>query len=135
MKKREKSVFNLTLFIDTNVDATKIVVFAGNKILKAKEWRGGGDLSETLLSRINKLLGDLKLKLSNLNQIAVFSGPGSYTGLRIGITVANFLAWSLNIPIVAAETVNNELFIIQDRTQAFILPKYLKSPHITKPKI
>lgn len=56
--------------------------------------------SQELLPKINKLLESHKVKLSNLKAIAVFQGPGSYTGLRVGISVANALAWSLDIPVV-----------------------------------
>ena len=41
-----------------------------------------------------------KIKLADIDAIAVYQGPGSYTGLRVGISVANAMAWALNIPVV-----------------------------------
>ncbi|MCY7780979.1 tRNA (adenosine(37)-N6)-threonylcarbamoyltransferase complex dimerization subunit type 1 TsaB [Bacillus haynesii] len=48
---------------------------------------------------IDELLKECGLEPSDLTQIAVAKGPGSYTGVRIGVTIAKTLAWSLNIPI------------------------------------
>ncbi|MDE1454155.1 tRNA threonylcarbamoyladenosine biosynthesis protein TsaB [Bacillus paralicheniformis] len=48
---------------------------------------------------IDELLKECGLKPSDLTQIAVAKGPGSYTGVRIGVTIAKTLAWSLNIPV------------------------------------
>jgi len=134
MKKGEKSASDLTLFIDTSCQATKIAIFANGKMLVAKEWNGKDDLSEILLIKIDALLNELKVVLKDLCQIAVNPGPGSYTGLRIGITVANFLAWSHNVPVIAAEIKNNRL-IKKNNFKKFILPNYQKCPHITKPKV
>ncbi|MBD1383159.1 tRNA (adenosine(37)-N6)-threonylcarbamoyltransferase complex dimerization subunit type 1 TsaB [Metabacillus arenae] len=49
---------------------------------------------------IDQLLTDCDLKPKDLEKIIVAKGPGSYTGVRIGVTIAKTLAWSLNIPIV-----------------------------------
>ncbi|MCY8094415.1 tRNA (adenosine(37)-N6)-threonylcarbamoyltransferase complex dimerization subunit type 1 TsaB [Bacillus haynesii] len=48
---------------------------------------------------IDELLKECGLEPNDLTQIAVAKGPGSYTGVRIGVTIAKTLAWSLNIPI------------------------------------
>lgn len=122
------------LYLDTLGDGTEIGIFIKDKMLASKKWNGKADLSETLLVRIEELLKHCKLKLSDLNQITVNPGPGSYTGLRIGITVANFLAWSLKIPIVAARICNKKLTITGVKNRQFILPKYQRPADITKPK-
>lgn len=56
--------------------------------------------SEDLLPAIDKLLQSAAVTVHDLRAIAVHVGPGSYTGVRIGITVANTLAWLLDIPII-----------------------------------
>lgn len=56
--------------------------------------------SETLVPLIDKLLKDTNLKLSEVNLIACDIGPGSFTGIRIGISTVKAIAQSLNIPIV-----------------------------------
>lgn len=56
--------------------------------------------SDDLLIAIDGILKNKKITLNNIKTILVNQGPGSYTGVRLGITMANTLAWSLNIPVV-----------------------------------
>lgn len=65
-------------------------------------WEAGHQLSVQLLSKIEKLLHDNKTTWQDLSGIVVYSGPGSYTGLRIGITVANTIAYAQKVPISGA---------------------------------
>lgn len=55
--------------------------------------------SQTLLPLIVKLLKKEKVAFADLSEIKVARGPGSYTGLRVGVSVANVLGYSLNIPV------------------------------------
>ena len=55
--------------------------------------------SQILLILIDKLLSEHNLKISDINEIKVNLGPGSFTGLRVGIAVANTLGFTLKIPI------------------------------------
>lgn len=55
--------------------------------------------SDDILVSINDILSKNGVKLSDLTAILVNRGPGSFTGVRVGVTVANTLAWSLNIPV------------------------------------
>jgi tRNA threonylcarbamoyladenosine biosynthesis protein TsaB len=57
------------------------------------------DQSSDLLCLINLLLEEQNAKLKDLKSIYVNLGPGSFTGIRAGVAVANTLAWSLNIPV------------------------------------
>ncbi|MFN2748035.1 MULTISPECIES: tRNA (adenosine(37)-N6)-threonylcarbamoyltransferase complex dimerization subunit type 1 TsaB [Bacillus] len=53
---------------------------------------------------IDELLKECGLEPGNLSKIVVAKGPGSYTGVRIGVTIAKTLAWSLNIPVAAVSS-------------------------------
>lgn len=55
--------------------------------------------SQVLLPLISKLLDREKMKLKDLQGIEVETGPGSFTGLRVGVSVANALGFSLGIPV------------------------------------
>lgn len=71
--------------------------------------------SERLLPSIQHLLQETNIPLNDIGGVAVTRGPGSYTGVRIGVTTAKVLAWALNIPLVgvsslAALAVNGERF-------------------------
>ena len=56
--------------------------------------------SEDLLVFLDKILKDKKLKIGDIDAILVNIGPGSFTGVRVGVTVANTLSWSLEIPVL-----------------------------------
>lgn len=55
--------------------------------------------SQVLLGLIQKILKNNKLEFSDLKGIEVKTGPGSYTGLKVGVSVANALGFSLGIPV------------------------------------
>lgn len=65
-----------------------------------KSWMAHRQLAEGLLTVITGLLEGNSKRLSDVQAIVVFKGPGSFTGLRIGLTVANALADSHGLPIV-----------------------------------
>ena len=56
--------------------------------------------SVRVMPGIERLLGDCDMKPADIDKIVVAKGPGSYTGVRIGVTIAKTLAWTLNIPLV-----------------------------------
>ena len=60
--------------------------------------------SVRVMPGIEKLLGDCDMKPADLGKIVVAKGPGSYTGVRIGVTIAKTLAWTLNIPLVGVSS-------------------------------
>jgi len=134
MKTAEKSASKYVLFIDTASEETFVAIFKGSAILDSNKWNGGNVLSETLLVNIEKLLKNSKITLQDLEKIAVFSGPGSYTGLRIGVTTANFLGWTLEIPVADSKVINGKLLTNKIFTKKTILPKYLNRPQITQSK-
>jgi tRNA threonylcarbamoyladenosine biosynthesis protein TsaB len=55
--------------------------------------------SQVLLPLIEKILKNNKLKYIDLKEVEVSTGPGSFTGLRVGVSVANAIAYSLGIPV------------------------------------
>lgn len=55
--------------------------------------------SQNVLEFINKLLKANRIKLTDIKEIKVETGPGSFTGLRVGISVANALGFALKIPV------------------------------------
>jgi tRNA threonylcarbamoyladenosine biosynthesis protein TsaB len=55
--------------------------------------------SQVLLPIISKILEKNKIKLSDLSDIKVKTGPGSYTGIRVGVTVANALGFLFDLPV------------------------------------
>lgn len=102
------------------------------------DWPAGRQLSATLLAKIEELLGRNHKTWDDLSGIVTYEGPGSFTGLRIGITVANTAAFILNIPIVGA-TSDNWLEqgikqLTSDHFVDIVMPEYGAEANITKPK-
>ena len=101
-------------------------------------WSAGRELSSSIHSQIINLLSRNKLKLSDLTGIVVYRGPGSFTGLRIGITVANTLAQALTIPIVGTLgdnwTEEGIEKLVNGLNENVVLPEYGAEPNITPPK-
>ena len=55
--------------------------------------------SQALLPLIEKILKEKKIKLQDITEIQVNPGPGSFTGIRVGLTIANTLAFLLKVPV------------------------------------
>jgi len=109
----------MKLYLDTSTETT---------ILKLDDfeykWQSGHDLAENLLSFIRDKLALHHKTFQDISEITFMSGPGSFTGLRIGATVVNTLASELNIPL---KNHKNELVKL-------ILPDYGRGAHISKPQ-
>lgn len=85
----------MILYIDTS-NSLKTKVGLDNKIYK---FETKNHKSQKLLSLIDKILKKNKKSIKDISGIKVNLGPGSFTGLRVGISVANALSWVLDIPI------------------------------------
>lgn len=94
----------LHLALDTSAARPAVAVMRGEKVLA--EWLGPGALKhhETLLAGIDTCVRDSGFALSDLGFLSVGVGPGLFTGLRIGLITAKFLADPLNIPCVAVSS-------------------------------
>ncbi len=94
------------LTIRTDKPKAELGVYDGQKKLAYIKWLADRQLAETIHTKISEILNKSSILQDDLRGIAVFKGPGSFTGLRIGLSVANALAYSLSIPIVAADGKN-----------------------------
>ncbi|MFA5003684.1 MAG: tRNA (adenosine(37)-N6)-threonylcarbamoyltransferase complex dimerization subunit type 1 TsaB [Candidatus Saccharimonadales bacterium] len=128
----------IILTIRTDKPDAEIGLYDGEKQLAYETWQAHRELAETIHQKIADLLQPQGLQLKDLAGIVCFQGPGSFTGLRIGLTVANTLAYSLGVPIVACQNPNwletgiRRLQNGETDTQA--LPFYGADAHITPQK-
>ena len=90
----------ISLFIDTCNKNITLGLLEENKLISSKSFINDNDLSEKLLPLIKELIEKQNYMVSDLNKIYVAIGPGSFTGIRIGVTVAKTLAWALKIDII-----------------------------------
>jgi len=89
----------MLLIIDTTNRECKVAIDDGHKI-ESEKWQWKGDTGTEVLKNIEKLLKKRQKKLADIKVILVNCGPGSFTGVRVGVTVANALGWSLDIPVI-----------------------------------
>ena len=87
------------LYIDTSSSYLYAGISEDNNLLCEVKKEFGTSLSEEALPEIVSLFTKTNLNAKDINKIIVVNGPGSFTGIRIGITIAKVYAWSLNIPI------------------------------------
>jgi tRNA threonylcarbamoyladenosine biosynthesis protein TsaB len=128
----------IILTLRTDKPEAEIGLFDGANELARLVWPAHRQLAETIHLQIKKLLDSNALTLSDIGGIVVFRGPGSFTGLRIGISVANALAAGLGLPIVG-DVGNNWvgrgiIKLIDGENEKLVVPEYGSPPHTTKPK-
>jgi tRNA threonylcarbamoyladenosine biosynthesis protein TsaB len=92
------------LNIETATTVCSVSISQDGHILGYKEIDNGFTHSENLHLFINDLLIDFNISIKQLSAIAISKGPGSYTGLRIGVSAAKGLAYALNIPLISVDT-------------------------------
>lgn len=88
-----------TLYIDTSSSFLYSGIINNNTIEAEVKEKFGHKLSEVALPQIVSMFDKKKLQAKDIDKIIVVNGPGSFTGIRIGITIAKVYAWSLKIPI------------------------------------
>ncbi|HMS92249.1 MAG TPA: tRNA (adenosine(37)-N6)-threonylcarbamoyltransferase complex dimerization subunit type 1 TsaB [Candidatus Saccharibacteria bacterium] len=106
--------------------------------IDSHKWEANRKLADELLPAIQKIVITNKYHLQDIDGIVIFTGEGSFTGLRIGTTVANTLAYSLDIPIVDSIgedwLVDGVIKLDKAKPGKYVTPKYSSEPNITKPK-
>jgi tRNA threonylcarbamoyl adenosine modification protein YeaZ len=90
----------ISLFLDTCNHNIIIGLLENNKLIYSTSFINDNNLSEKLLPTIKLSLEKINKKVENINRIYISIGPGSFTGIRIGVTVAKTMAWALNIEII-----------------------------------
>jgi len=128
----------IILTIRTDKPEAEIGLYDGAEQLAYEVWAAHRQLAETLHQKIEALLKGQQKEWSDIAGIACYQGPGSFTGLRIGLAVANALSYSYGVPIVAEQDPNwleNALKRLESgERDALALPFYGADAHITPPK-
>ncbi len=95
----------LILNIETATEVCSVNLASNGEIVAERESLEGLNHSKLLTVFIDEILNESRIKPERLDAVAVSKGPGSYTGLRIGVSVAKGLCYSLNIPLISVGTV------------------------------
>ena|ERR1700679_2358727 len=128
----------LILSIRTDKPEAELGLFENDKQLTYSTWQAHRQLAETIHQKIKELFDSNAKRLEQVEGVVVFKGPGSFTGLRIGISVANALAGSMQIPIIGSKgsdwVARSIGELLSGENQRLVLPEYGSLPHVTTPK-
>ncbi len=100
----------MELAIDTSTETASIALSSQGAVIAELTWHAGQNHTAELVPNLNHLLTQTKSELKDINGVIVAKGPGSFNGLRVGMSFAKGLALSLNIPIVGISTLEAEAF-------------------------
>ncbi len=100
----------MQLAIDTSTDMASLALVQDSEVLAELTWHCGQNHTVELLPHLAQLLNQTKLNLQSASCIIVAKGPGSFNGLRVGISTAKGLAFGLGIPIVGISTLETAAY-------------------------
>ena len=127
----------MILLLDTSSPVANLALIEGDNRYEA-DWEANRDLAKGLLGFIESELARHQRSFSDISAIGAFKGPGSFTGLRIGLTVLNTLADALDVPIVGELGESWQAGALHrlesGENERIVLPFYANNAHITKPR-
>lgn len=125
----------MIVLLDTSTPVCKLSFVDGAETYH-HEWQADRELARGLLKYVYDQLQIQGKDWKNITGLAVFEGPGSFTGLRIGLTVMNTIAASESVPIVGTRGEKWQEQALTRLSSAendqIVLPFYGSEPHITK---
>ena len=95
------------LYIETATDVCSVALSKGSEIIGLREEAGGNNHAKHLLPFVDEVLKQAGIGMKEINGVAVSIGPGSYTGLRIGVSTAKGIAYTAGIPVMAVSTLES----------------------------
>lgn len=108
------------LYIDTSSSFLYSAIYKNNTIISEVKEEYGQSLSEVTLPKIVEMFTNNNLSPKDVDKIIVVNGPGSFTGIRIGVTIAKVFAWTLKIPITTILSL--EAMSISSETNSYHVP-------------
>ena len=96
----------ITLYLDTTSSFLYAGIIKDNKLLSEVKEHLGKDLSVYTLDRVSKMIEEANLTPKDINKIIVVNGPGSFTGIRIGVTIAKTYSWALGTKITTISSLD-----------------------------
>jgi tRNA threonylcarbamoyladenosine biosynthesis protein TsaB len=127
----------MIILLDSSTAMCKITLVNGDW-RQDYGWESDRTLAKWLLGYLDKILKEHDKTWTDISAIGVFEGPGSFTGIRIGLTVMNTIADSQQIPIVGARGENWQDEVLEKikagKNEKIVLPFYDRGANITKPR-
>lgn len=127
----------MILLLDTSTPLCKLTLVDSDWRFD-DEWQADRQLAKGLLNYLQQQLEKNEKTFTDISGIGVMKGPGSFTGLRIGLTVLNTIADAENVPIVGETGDDWQRRAVArletGENQKIVLPFYGSEAHITKPR-
>ncbi|MBQ8891265.1 MAG: tRNA (adenosine(37)-N6)-threonylcarbamoyltransferase complex dimerization subunit type 1 TsaB [Bacilli bacterium] len=123
-------------YIDTSSSYLYSGIISNNKLISEVKINFGSELSKYTVSEIQKLFKDANISPKDIDKIIVVSGPGSFTGIRIGMTFAKIFAYSMNKEITEitsldamAKSINSKKIIVPliDARRGYVYAEAIKN--------
>jgi tRNA threonylcarbamoyladenosine biosynthesis protein TsaB len=128
----------IILALRTDKPEAELYLYNDTEKLAELKWPAHLKLAETLHTKIKEILNKSSISDNGLGGVAVYKGPGSFTGLRIGLSVGNALAYARNIPIVG--TSGDQWLaaalkaLLAGQNDKIVVPEYGAPVRVTKPR-
>lgn len=110
------------LSIETSTSICSVAVHLDGRLISLSELTEPGAHAERLMLLIEEVLEKAKIGFQELDAVAVSEGPGSYTGLRIGVSTAKGLAFGLNKPLIGVNTLQALASAVASREDELVIP-------------
>ena len=105
----------MILAIDTATQNAGLALYNQDTVYAEETWHAGRNHTIELMPRIARMLKTANINVSELTAIAISLGPGSFTGLRIGLAAAKGLALPHKLPLIGVSTLEVVVYPFQDR--------------------
>jgi tRNA threonylcarbamoyladenosine biosynthesis protein TsaB len=112
----------LILNIDTATDAASVGLAADGKVMVLQKNASQQDHAAWLQNAIHQLMQSADKKLKELDAVAVTIGPGSYTGLRVGLASAKGICYALQKPLIAVNTLTVMAHAVRNEPVSLLCP-------------
>ena len=111
----------LILSIETGTDICSVALSNDGELMALRESSEGRDHAKKVALFVDELLKETGVQPADLDAIAVGKGPGSYTGLRIGVSFAKGMCYALNIPLIAVGSLDALVQVAREDYDAGII--------------
>lgn len=98
---------SLILCIETGTDICSVAIARDGRLISLRESDKGRDHARNVALYVEEILAESGITADELDAVAVGKGPGSYTGLRIGVSFAKGLCYALKIPLIAIDSLES----------------------------
>ena len=120
----------MILCLETATPVCSVAINDGSKTLALRECKGQNAHSEKITIFIKEVLDEVGIGYSQLDAVAVSKGPGSYTGLRIGVSTAKGVCYAAGLPLMAVDTLHAMAYGMREKLGSKLQPGDLLVPMI-----